>query len=68
MYCEIGAMFSTLLHMVHTNGSIMSHIIHDNLMPIGYTELHFHFTYMSQESALGVVWNVQVSIIASELR
>jgi len=56
--CEIGAMISSLLHMVHTNGSVTSHIIHDNLMPIGNTELHFHFTYMRQESSLGVVWKV----------
>ena len=28
-------------------------------MPIGNTELHFHFTCMSQENSLGVVWNDQ---------
>jgi len=52
--------------MVHTNGSLMSHMI--TYMPIGNIELSFHFTCMSQDSSFSVVWNVQGSVTISELR
>jgi hypothetical protein len=58
-------MTSSLLHTAGINGLLVSHMI--TYMPIGNIELRFHFTYMSQDSSLSMVWIVQGSITISEL-